>query len=87
MLNVISSTISENEAEYGGGLAGVTTLTDCIVSGNIARVYGGGIIVNGNLTVTNSMISENKAAYSGGGVYNTGTLIVTNRRINADSVQ
>jgi hypothetical protein len=90
-------TVSDNSAEYGGGILNLwrggnatLTVTNCTVSGNSA-LYGGGIendAFNGGatLTITNSTISGN----SGGGIDNSGTnagavLTITNSTISGNS--
>ena len=75
---VIGSTISGNSATNGGGIynLGPATVTDSIVSGNIASGSGGGIYNSemsdfynsGKLTITDSIVSENSATL-GGGIY------------------
>ncbi|MBN2703262.1 MAG: PKD domain-containing protein [Pontiellaceae bacterium] len=54
---------------YGGGIycSGTTpVVTHCIMSGNTAGIYGGGIYYG---TANNCTISFNSAGYNGGGMY------------------
>ncbi|MBQ8680797.1 MAG: right-handed parallel beta-helix repeat-containing protein [Treponema sp.] len=65
--------IKDNTASENGGGIQVTTgkylsILDCIVSGNTAASYGGGIYAPGKLTVTGSTITSNNAN-KGGGIY------------------
>jgi parallel beta-helix repeat protein len=56
----------------GGGLnsQGTITLTDCSITGNNAKSYGGGIFVvgGGATTLTNCIVSGNTSANEGGGL-------------------
>ena len=72
----------------GGGLftltgSGEVTLTNNIVSGNVAGTSGGGVYANGStVTLTNNTITEN----SGDGVYANGsTVTLTNNTITENS--
>jgi CSLREA domain-containing protein len=71
VLNVTSSTIRDNTAGYGAGIAnapstGNLTLTGSTVSGNVALGTGGAGIDNRYVaTITNSTISGNQAVGSG----------------------
>jgi CSLREA domain-containing protein len=75
-LTVTDSTISENSATFGGGIAnhGTLTVTDSTITNNTAALDGGGLYTNVNLccpaTITNSTISGNTAGLGGGGVFN-----------------
>ena len=66
-------TITDGSAGIGGGLysQGVTSLTDCTVSGNTAANHGGGIDQNGGtIAVTNTYVGSNTVPNgNGGGVY------------------
>lgn len=84
-------TITEgHNAVYGGGILnlGHLTVANSTISGNSARLLGGGGIFNGQyffgdeigtLAITDSTFSDNNAA-NGGGIFNTrnGLLTVTN---------
>src|SRR5262249_28617201 len=81
---------------FGGGILNdhaTLTISNCVVSGNVADSYGavgGGIFNAGGfgggaavLTVINSTVSSNSAGTAGGGIYNhavqgTATLTVSN---------
>jgi parallel beta-helix repeat protein len=69
-LNVNSYTSVERD--FGGGIwinYGTNTVTNNIISGNIAS-YGGGIYTyNSKNTLTNNTILGNKSIYAGGGLY------------------
>jgi len=73
-LILISSVVTGNSANLGGGIASNQglqsglSLTNSTVSGNTAG-NGGGIYANRLLTLTNSTVSGNTAENVGGGVY------------------
>ena len=53
------------------GINGMTTLTNCTISGNTAVYSGGGLeTYGGTATLTNCTVSGNSAV-AGGGVYNS----------------
>src|SRR5439155_15228191 len=52
--------------------SGQLTLSNCMISGNVAYGKGGGITNSGMLTITNSTISNNSGNESGG-ITNSGT--------------
>jgi len=90
------STISDNYAIRGGGIANISStleVTGSTISDNrtIANGDGGGIFHNtGSLTVTSSVISGNSANH-GGGIFNTNsTATITSSEIaknKASSIQ
>lgn len=73
---------------YGGGIfnSGTLTLTNSIVSSNMAFYNGGGILneSSGTLTLTNSTVSGNTGTF-GGGILNDGTLTFTNSTISGNT--
>jgi hypothetical protein len=82
-LTVLSSTISHNQANTGGGISnegGVLTVVNSTVSSNHAGTWGGGIDTGGTLTVINSTISDNNTSFKAGGieVESTGALALRN---------
>jgi len=93
-LDVISCTISENTAQYGGGIDndGKATIKTSMISRNIASAStgesGGGGIVNWNImNVMDSTVSGNTAALNGGGIANPGTLTVQNCIISSNTAK
>jgi hypothetical protein len=74
MLTILGTTIANNSATTGGGLAnlGIATLTDSTVAGNTAANEGGGILNQGPVTLTlvACTVSGNTAGVGGGGLYN-----------------
>jgi hypothetical protein len=79
-MDVTSSTVSGNVAQFGGG-GGIAneanlTLADTTVSFNNAGADGGGIRNSGALTITWSTIANNTGSTSGGGIENLGGSIV-----------
>jgi CSLREA domain-containing protein len=81
-VNIINSTLSDNEASTGGGIynGGAMTVTNSTLSDNEADTVGGGIYNGGTVTVTNSTLSGNETN-AGGGIYNGGTATVANSTI------
>jgi parallel beta-helix repeat protein len=83
---ILSSTISANTADYGGGIyndsttGGTLDLVNATVSGNLATHDGGGIYSESsasttlaNVTVTNNQAdSDYDGVGTGGGIYNAG---------------
>lgn len=71
-------TISGCHAESGGALAsaGIATLTDCTLSGNVCGTQGGGVYNApiGQLIMERCTLVGNTAGQFGGGIENTGTL-------------
>ncbi len=70
-LTVSSSTIEDNLAEAGGGIAvgpHGATLVDCVVRSNVAGTFGGGIYSDGNLVLDRTVVSGNVSAEDGGGI-------------------
>jgi CSLREA domain-containing protein len=66
------TTVSDNEADFGGGIgfAGVLRATNVTVSGNRARSAGGGLIIDAyDQELANVTITGNSAAAEGGGLY------------------
>src|SRR5205823_1640309 len=63
---------------------GLLTVSNCTISGNTARDYGGGIYCTGAVTVSSSTISGNSAvgdanqAGYGGGIYSDGPVTIRN---------
>jgi uncharacterized repeat protein (TIGR01451 family)/CSLREA domain-containing protein len=101
-LNVISSTISDNSANVGGGIsapgytAGTVNVINSTLSGNSTNPFctcsggwAGGLYVSAFATanVINSSISGNSARSGGGGVYNDGPVNVTNSTISGNSAE
>ena len=77
-LRLVNSTMSGNTAADGGGIYnsdGPLDLTNTTVSGNEAKVSGGGIFngVAGSLTLSHATVSQNQAGADGGGIYNSRT--------------
>jgi hypothetical protein len=85
-LTISNSTIRNNAAVYGGGIAvdfgSTVRLVNAAVTDNSADYVGGGIANHGELTVVNSNVSRNSAGYIGGGIANDGTLAVVNSTLS-----
>lgn len=88
-LTVNSSTIRNNQANFGGGLsvfsgsqANVGTTT---FQANVASQNGGGIVSDGTVAVNASQINGNSAGGAGGGIAHIGTLTVTATRITGNN--
>ncbi len=75
---------------FGGGIhnSGRLTLTNSIISDNIARDpsggNGGGILnqIGATLAMNNSTVSANSATLAGGGIFSNGTLSITNSTVS-----
>lgn len=92
-LEIGKATISDNSAQYGGGIAswsqGTTTLNGTTISNNTALSTtgwgnGGGISINnrGTLNMNDVMISGNQSLQGGGvGAYDTATVNVNGKTI------
>jgi len=75
-ITLVRSTVTDNEASTGGGLAAIrVTLVASTVSGNRASSTGGGVWVDQTLEATNSTIAGNTAGTAGGGVALVNTTI------------
>src|SRR5262249_21202804 len=63
----------------GGGVLnrGISTFTNCVITGNTGTIGGGLNSQSATLTLTNCTISNNIATGFGGGIYCNGTLLVT----------
>ena len=88
ILNISNSTLTGNNALWGGAIynAGTLTLKNSNLTGNTATTLSGGAIYNaGTLTLKNSNLTENIAANNGGGVYNSGTATLHFNRIVSNS--
>ena len=76
-----SGTITENGAEYGGGVYvhGTFKMTGGTISGNGSSDSGGGIHCGseGTLELTGGIVTNNQSAEDGGGIYNSGSKNVT----------
>lgn len=75
-VTLIRSTVDDNAASTGGGVAAIrVTLVASTVSGNAASNTGGGVWVDQTLDATNSTITGNTAGTAGGGVVVVNTSI------------
>jgi hypothetical protein len=86
-LKIENSTISNNQADMGGGIAAtgssVTTVTNSTFSGNRTNnkspnSIGGAIFSLGTVTITNSIFLNNTAASSGGAIGSWGSTNISN---------
>ncbi|MEW4491085.1 right-handed parallel beta-helix repeat-containing protein [Thalassoglobus sp. JC818] len=93
--NISGLTISNGQAEKGGGISnsGTLTLNNTIISGNTATTnYGGGILNEGNMNVVNSTLSGNSVSvaygYSVGGgaaIFNSGALSILSSTLSGNT--
>jgi predicted outer membrane repeat protein len=69
---VTNSTVSDNTADWGGGLynRGVPTLERSTISGNSAAFDGGGLLSFETLSLIDTTVADNVAGQSGGGIAN-----------------
>lgn len=88
---VVDCTIAENGATYGGGVScrfeSLPTLFHCVISGNTAEQWGGGIVIytGTSLKLMNCAITKNTAADCGGIMINGGTATLSNCIIAGNS--
>jgi hypothetical protein len=86
---VSGGSVFESDSD-GGGIEnrGTLTVTNSIISENVAGFFGGGGGINntGDLAVTNSIIRANRSV-GGGGINNAGTLRLTNTIISENSAR
>lgn len=87
-LNLIDSSVTNNQAAWSGGgvYSFFNTTTNIIrstISGNVSNDVGGGIRSLGNMTITNSTISGNRSTgWHGGAIFQTdGNITITNSTI------
>jgi predicted outer membrane repeat protein len=84
-LVLTASTLADNTALYGGGIAndGTLTMFASTVNANTADGrFGGGMWNSSGATVVNSTFSGNTATLGGGGISNDSTLVVTNSTLS-----
>ena len=86
-IQLVGVTITNGQAEYGGGIrnAGNLVVESCSFRKNRADM-GGGIYNSGTLAVANSAFSGNEAKLRGGGIDNESALTLTNSTIAGNSV-
>ena len=101
LITIANSTISDNSARSGGGIANLSAemaITGSTISGNTATGIGqppifggdgggGGVQNFGTLMIANSTISGNSALFDGGGVYNVGTVTISFSTISGNSAE
>jgi hypothetical protein len=99
-LSIVSSTINDNQADGGGGVANAnigslvvsnsSTISGNRALGNQPGVSGGGIVSAANITVKDSTIAQNTSIFPGGGLevpqgsVFTNTMVVGNLPDNCD---
>lgn len=87
-LNLIDSSVTDNQAGWSGGgvysfFNTTTTIVRSTISGNVSNDVGGGIRSLGNMTITNSTISGNRSTgWHGGAIFHTdGAMEITSSTI------
>jgi beta-glucanase (GH16 family) len=87
-LNLIDSSVTNNQAAWSGGgvysfFNTTTTVLRSTISGNVSNDVGGGIRSLGDMTITNSTISGNRSTgWHGGAIFQTdGDITITNSTI------
>jgi hypothetical protein len=89
-VQVSGLTVSNGNADAGGGIYNQSTLTldNLAVSSNTAGSQGGGIYNAGELTISNATVTGNQNLSTtpyGGGIYNVGTLAVDHSTISGNT--
>ena len=100
VLVVDQTSISANEADFGGGVfnaaTGTVTIRNTMIGGfnnsvtveqfgNEANLQGGGLFNDGTATIAGSRVSGNIANAQGAGIYNRGALTVTTTTIGGSA--
>jgi len=88
-LTVTGSTVSNNAAINGGGIANELTGNLTLIGSTVANnsgTSGGGIYNAGTLSMTNSTVAGNAAFEAGGGIFSGGILTAVNSTIAYNSV-
>lgn len=91
-ITLTAGTISENKAQWGGGIndCGTVTMKGGTISGNsTTSKAGAGINVstNGKLTMSGGQIQNNTSAETGGGICNLGTLEISGGKISGNTTK
>ncbi len=77
VLLIDNSTLAQNTGLFGGAIfnssASTATITNSLISGNLANSTGGGIRNRGTLNLINTTVAGNFASVTGGGIANAGT--------------
>lgn len=88
-LSVSASIISNNKADFSGGIGGTggttTTIANSFINKNTATRNGGGFANDGNMTISRSTVSDNTALEKGGGVANDGVLKIERSALTNNS--
>lgn len=79
VVHFVGLTLTGGKSPDGGILLndGVTTLTDCLLTGNAAAQHGGALGNRGNLSLVRCTLAGNSAGVNGGAVNNRGILTLT----------
>jgi beta-glucanase (GH16 family) len=87
-LNLIDSSVTNNQAAWSGGgiysfFNTTTTIVRSTISGNVSNDVGGAIRSLGNMTITNSTLSGNRSTgWHGGAIFQTdGDITITNSTV------
>jgi beta-glucanase (GH16 family) len=87
-LNLIDSSVTNNQAAWSGGgvysfFNTTTNIVRSTISGNVSNDVGGAIRSLGNMTITNSTLSANRStAWHGGAIFHTdGNMEILNSTI------
>ena len=80
VMHIENTVISKNTADcWGIDNEGTLIIKDFIITENIVKEDGGGIVNDGSLTLLYSSVTKNKA-HRGGGIYNTNNVNILNIR-------
>lgn len=84
-LTLIDAHLSDNNADFGGGIfnQGTLNLINSGVVANKCEISGGGIENIGDATLDDATINDNRAEHSGG-IFNQGTLMISHSTIRGN---
>ncbi len=92
-MTLLRCTVHDNAAEVGGGVYSTcdnANITDCMIRGNTATRWGGGLYVNTakyaspSVVSTRTTVRNNKCEHEGGGIYTLGTVTLNDITVTSN---